>query len=75
MNSLKKDETSKTLFKKAKKMKKKEVRAEDHKTIVRNKTRKATQPAREHKNTKSQALRDRRQENQQLQEGKKTHKN
>ena len=72
MNSLKKDETSKKLTKKAKKMKKKETRADDHQITIRNKSRKATHPAREHKNTKSKALSDRRQEKQKLQ--KKTKK-
>ena len=61
-------------IKKAIKVKKKETRADDHEIIVRNKTRKATHPARERKNTKSKAPSDRRQENQQLQK-KNTKKN
>ena len=71
MNSFKNDETSKKLTKKAKKGNKKETKSHDHQIIIKNKTRKATHPARESKDTKSKAQRDRRQENQQLQEKQK----
>ena len=74
MNSFKNDETSKKLTKKAKKGNKKETKSHDHQIIIKNKTRKATHPARESKDTKSKAQRDRRQEDQQLQEKQKNKK-